>query len=94
MSSGMGQFQRPGTRWHTWMTAACWVRCLEEGRQKIGTWTDDVDEGSRMTGDVRYRRIRPKYPEDNILFITGGVFKTYSYVRGVGKLQAPLFRIG
>ena len=56
-----------------------------------------MDEGSRMTGDVRYRRIRPKYPEANgvdILFITGGLFKTYSYNRGVGKLQAPLFRIG
>ena len=79
------------------MTAACWVRWLEEGRQKIGKWTDDVDEGSRMTGDVRYRRMRPRYPEANgvyILFIMGGVFKTYSCVRGVGKLQAPLFRIG
>ena len=56
-----------------------------------------MDEGSRMTGDVRYRRIRPKYREANgvdILFITGGLFKTYSYNRGVRKLQAPLFRIG
>lgn len=29
-----------------------------------------------------------------ILFLTVGMFSTDSYVRGVDKLQAPLFRIG